>query len=928
MTDVPPGSGDSQPIEASTETLFLGKVPPAQILPQQAGFLERGAAVGRYVILDRLGTGGMGVVYSAYDPELDRKVALKLLRPDRGSSADDAARLRLLREAQAIARLSHPNVIAVYDTGSFGDQVFIAMEFVEGWTLRQWLEETKPPWREILDRFLLAGRGLAAAHAAGLIHRDFKPDNVLLGKDDRVRVVDFGIARPVGELDGPAEERDSPSGSGSVLASPLTELGVALGTPAYMAPEQLRGEAADARTDQFSFCVSLYEALYGERPFPGTGTREILESLRRGTVRPEPPGSRVPARLRTVVLRGLRTAPGERYPSMEELLHALERDPAAVRRRWLAAAMVILVTGAVFSGFGYIQAGRRELCSGAEEKVAEVWSALRKREIHAAFLATRAAFAESVWRGIDREIDRYTRDWAATHRQACEATRVRGEQSEDLLDRKMFCLDQRLREVQAVTDLFTRPDVKVVEKAADTVATLPDPAACARAATLLEKVPPPRDPRVRERLKEAQAELAAAEALRRSGKYREALSRAEALKERVMSISYLPLQAEMFLLFGRLHLSLGEYEKSEEELHQAVWAAEAGRDDLLKTECWRELVYNLGVRQARYAEAHRLARHAEAALARTDGDPRTEAALLRTEATLMSLQGEYGHAVQRLEKARALAEKIDPQQPDYRNFGLLGATYRDMGEPERAISSLRRALEIAEKRVGASHPHVAAFYFNLGLSLSDLGRYGEAAGSLERALAILERLLGRDHPDAAEVLVAIGGTRIRDGQPARALPLLERALEIYEAKASRTPEGWAMAHYSLGEAARRLGRYSVAREHLRKALECIEEGEDPDSDYLILPLETLGALFLDQGRPGQAIPPLERALMIYERQPTRFRWSAGARFLLAQALLSSGREQPRALALARQAREGYEKIGEGAQGDLAKVKSWLADHGD
>jgi serine/threonine protein kinase len=258
--------------EDLTQTVAHG-APPAPA----TSALGRGDRLGRYVIIDLLGSGGMGVVYTAYDPDLDRRVALKLLRPDRGPSWGETGRLRLLREAQAIARLSHPNVIAVYDAGSFGDQVFVAMEFIEGGTLRQWLEE-RPPWREVLDRFLLAGRGLAAAHAAGLVHRDFKPDNVLLSRDGRVRVMDFGLARPIGEPSR-MEEWRAPAGSGGNLASPLTQWGEALGTPGYMAPEQLRGEASDARSDQFSFCVSLYEALYGERPFLGDSPREIVDAV-------------------------------------------------------------------------------------------------------------------------------------------------------------------------------------------------------------------------------------------------------------------------------------------------------------------------------------------------------------------------------------------------------------------------------------------------------------------------------------------------------------------------------------------------------------------------------------------------------------------------------------------------------------------------
>ncbi|MFL6293562.1 MAG: serine/threonine-protein kinase, partial [Thermoanaerobaculia bacterium] len=334
--------------EASTETFVLGKDALAP-RKDRAGALERGTVVGRYLILDWVGEGGMGVVYAAHDPELDRKVALKLLRPDRTGAAAEEHRLRLQREAQAIARLSHPNVVAVYDAGTLGEQVFVAMEFVEGKTLRQWLSEGARPWEEIVKVFAAAGQGLAAAHDAGLVHRDFKPDNVLMGQDGRIKVADFGLARPMGELAGDAPP-ESGSGSGGLLASPLTQWGMVLGTPVYMAPEQLRGVAADARSDQFSFCVSLYEALYGERPFPGGNPREIAEAVTRGSVREEPQGSRVPARLRALLLRGLSRDPELRFSSMEELLHELGRDPSARRKKWLAAAAVFLVAGALFGG--------------------------------------------------------------------------------------------------------------------------------------------------------------------------------------------------------------------------------------------------------------------------------------------------------------------------------------------------------------------------------------------------------------------------------------------------------------------------------------------------------------------------------------------------------------------------------------------------
>ncbi|MCA9687455.1 MAG: serine/threonine protein kinase, partial [Myxococcales bacterium] len=237
--------------------------------------------IGRYLVLDRLGAGGMGVVYAAYDPDLDRKLALKLLHE--GDRRSERTRVRLLREAQALARVSHPNVIQVYDVGTFEDRIYIAMEFVDGLSLREWLSAENRDLRAILATFSQAGHGLAAAHQKGLVHRDFKPDNVLVARDGRVVVLDFGIAHAIGDLEnehersGITEARLSETRSGErssslqgtgplALHAELTRAGALIGTPAYMAPEQFDSRDTDARSDQFSFCVTLWEALHGERP--------------------------------------------------------------------------------------------------------------------------------------------------------------------------------------------------------------------------------------------------------------------------------------------------------------------------------------------------------------------------------------------------------------------------------------------------------------------------------------------------------------------------------------------------------------------------------------------------------------------------------------------------------------------------------------
>jgi formylglycine-generating enzyme required for sulfatase activity len=311
--------------------------------------LTAGARVGRYLILGRVGSGAMGVVYGAYDPELDRRIALKLLNGE-ARGHDLAARARLLREAKAMARVEHPNVIAVHDVGVFEERVFLAMEFLAGGTLREWLEDGPRGWREVLAAFLDAGRGLAAAHAAGLVHRDFKPENVLLDKDGRPRVVDFGLAR---EAAPPDDGKPVASVASYVTAVPalaaanpletLTRTGAVMGTPAYMAPEQFLGEPTDARTDQFSFCVALHEALYGERPFAGDSVLSLLRNVMDGTLQPLAAERDVPAWIRRVLARGLAAERSERWPSMAALIAALEDDPR-VRQRRRVLSSVALVT--------------------------------------------------------------------------------------------------------------------------------------------------------------------------------------------------------------------------------------------------------------------------------------------------------------------------------------------------------------------------------------------------------------------------------------------------------------------------------------------------------------------------------------------------------------------------------------------------------
>ncbi|HLL20516.1 MAG TPA: protein kinase [Kofleriaceae bacterium] len=323
------------------------KLSASQVTQRPTRTLTIGDRVGRYLVLSALGAGGMGVVFSAYDPQLDRKVALKLLRGGVNYSAAlprSDARTRLRREAQAIAQLSHPNVVNVYDVGTTEeDDLYIAMEFVEGDTLTTWLKNYPRTWREIIDVFLQAARGLMAAHSVGLLHRDFKPDNVLVGGDGRVRVTDFGLARSLITPDEGARMRPEVG----ALNVDLTATGTVLGTPRYMAPEQLTGADIDARADQFSFCVALYEALWGTHPLPGATSVSMLE--KHDKAMPPPDTSKIPSTVVKCVMRGLERERQKRYPGMATLVGELQ-PPAprkTVKNIVTAAVGFVLVAGAL-----------------------------------------------------------------------------------------------------------------------------------------------------------------------------------------------------------------------------------------------------------------------------------------------------------------------------------------------------------------------------------------------------------------------------------------------------------------------------------------------------------------------------------------------------------------------------------------------------
>jgi hypothetical protein len=461
----------------------LSLAPTLPILRDPDRELAIGDRMDRYVVEGRLGAGAMGVVYAAYDPELDRRIALKVLRGDAAADTPDGAAPldeRLLREAQVMAQLAHPNVVTVHDVGRVGSRVFLAMELVDGETLRQWLRARRSR-TEVLATFVAAGRGLAAQHRAGLVHRDFKPENVLVGRDGRVRVTDFGLAHAISEPIAATVVQRRVISAADAWGTVTREFA---GTPFYMAPEQYRGEAVDARTDQFSFCVALYAALTGEHPLGPDPVGSLAEAA---SGRPVPAvrarGEVMPRWLYRVLARGLAMSPSRRFPSMDALLDELARSPLLrrLRRAAVGAVVVMLAVGAMF---GYRAVAARLSCQGAPARLAGVWDEARAAAIARAFFASGKTNARQQLALVSRLLGEYAQSWVGMRTEACHAARVRGEQSEAILGLRAQCLEARLHELADLTGRLARADAEMVEHGPGLVQALGTLGVCADEQTL------------------------------------------------------------------------------------------------------------------------------------------------------------------------------------------------------------------------------------------------------------------------------------------------------------------------------------------------------------------------------------------------------------------------------------------------------------
>ncbi|MCH9681446.1 MAG: serine/threonine-protein kinase, partial [Deltaproteobacteria bacterium] len=785
----------------------------------------------------------------AHDPTLDREVAIKLMW--RGQHDDPQGRNRLLREAQAMAQLSHPNVVEVYDVGTHGADLYIAMEKIRGQDLQAWLHGQQRPWTEIVAMFVQAGRGLAAAHAAALVHRDFKPNNVLVDEQGTARVLDFGLALPTerrgadpstSTRDGEPSRPSADSGPTELigkstpnrLSITLTEPGVVMGTPSYMAPEQHMGDEVGPATDQFAFCVALYEGLYGVHPFQIGDMHQLVLDKLQGQL-PTPNGGAVPKAVFSVIARGLAPAPADRWPSMDALLEQLEAAAMPRRARWpwiltaVAAAAVVLTT--VF---------RPEpdgVCPQLRAQLDTVWNEHSRQTVRDALGKTESSFAADTVARVDERLGEYASRWTDIHTTVCESERAQP----SLFERQQACLRHRLERLEATVQVLGSGEPELVVEAASLTQRLPALEQCATETPDDDQMPLPDDPEVAARVRELQGQGMRIAVWVEAGLYDEAYEQTTRAYAEAQALGYSPLVERLGAMLGYVMVERGQHEEAEALLVDVLHHAEASGNDTTAVLTASYLVGLVGHRMSRPEDGLRWGRHGEALLARIDDDRRPEAELL----------------------------------------AATGAVLIDARQFEQAMAKLHEAVALLTELEGPDHSRTAKARNSLGVALYRMGRYEEAAREHERTVAILSDNYGPRHPSVGVALAGQTNAEVKLGNLDKALEMRRRVYEIFRASLGPEHPKVAVALQGLGHSMSRLGRYEEAVDYYQQSLAIREKISDPDDPRLATVWLNFGAKLKDVQRYDEALAYLRRARASLEHSKGDHLWTA-------RALMSTG----------------------------------------
>lgn len=791
--------------------------------------------MGRYLILRKLGEGGMGMVLAAYDEQLDRRVAIKVLFDERNERSHRALRRGLVREAQALARLSHPNVVSVFEVGEDAGRVYMAMELVSGQSLgrQATLVRTEHGWRGVLELYRQAGQGLCAAHDAGLLHRDFKPQNAIVDEHGRVRVLDFGLARTFDAEEPTHSEsgHDIPTAGSQNQAQTRvnpTMTGMVTGTPPYMSPEQHMGKPLDARSDQFSFCVALYEGLYGQRPYRGHSIIELAAKAHQGVPDPLDQEVVVPGWLRKVVLRGLSPHPNDRWPSMHVLLEQLERRDRR-SRPWIALSGAVVLT----SVLTYAGVARSSTpCTNADERFEEVWNDEQRDQLWEALGVAERPGAAQTWSRVETTLDAYATGWTTLVTEACVA-HERGERSDALYDQQVVCLDQRRHAIEQVLDVLRSDPASAAEHAVPMVMGLPMLADCADVEALDAQVAPPRDPADQAQVASLRRQLSRVRALEQSEQFDEAMALTEDVLARARQLDYPPLVAEALAWVGSLEEHQGHYEPAEEALTDSLWTALSCGHDETAVNAARMLIYLLAARYGDHERAAHWGQLAESLIARSPIGPRTRAAYDSAMGSLAHERGDYEEAKARSESALRIYREIHPDDhPDTASaIGNVGHELEYLGDHEGALALYEESLRMKERLLGSDSEAVADQLLGLGFLALTRQDLDDAERWLERSRETFDRLAGPRHPQMP--YVEKGFARVAegrgDGQGVRRHLL--RALDLTLAQHGEHHVLVTDLESQLADQDLLDGRFAEAKERLQRVIRAYEGTATPGYVY-------------------------------------------------------------------------------------------------